>query len=583
MRKTFFILVPLCLILAPPARTEQRPDAQIDALIDQLTASDAEARQRAENSLAGLGEAARPKLVEASRSDTPAVAAAASRVLLSLPWYRPEDPAPVKEKLADYGASDDPGRIQKACEVAEMGRAATPAALRLILEEPNEDICWKIVSSYNGVHDAKVLAMMRKLDPPDTRPAALVLAAKGWFYVDRAKALPLLRRAIEAEDRRRTYDDGELDFAFEALADDAVVHHQYDEAARVRRLQASRIGVTRSTYPGPVFALFVLHAKYGPLAGLDEDARNYQQALGHPQALYALSHAYARAGRMLEALACEQTALASGLWAIERPRNSGNWSSDRAPMAAFLSTAGWDDQAEAEINTLLANDSPETLIPRINARLWLARRAGEVDDDQAAIDHLTAAKELAGLTGPLQRPGRNGIQIPFATNDLDTEIGWRNARLAHARGDDTAALHHLDAVLDKTELDPEVVMSVCPILDSLGRREQADVLFKPAYEASVQRLAADSDNPAQMNELAWLCARCGRQLNRAMDLATKAVAAEPDNSAFLDTLAEVNFHLGHADQSSKLEARALELEPGDTFMTRQLERFTAAAATQNSK
>jgi hypothetical protein len=37
----------------------------------------------------------------------------------------------------------------------------------------------------------------------------------------------------------------------------------------------------------------------------------------------------------------------------------------------------------------------------------------------------------------------------------------------------------------------------------------------------------------------------------------------------------VNFHLGEADEAAALETKALSLQPGDPFMTKQLERFKA--------
>ena len=45
----------------------------------------------------------------------------------------------------------------------------------------------------------------------------------------------------------------------------------------------------------------------------------------------------------------------------------------------------------------------------------------------------------------------------------------------------------------------------------------------------------------------------------------------------IDTLAEVNFHIGKPAVSAQLETRALQIQPGDPFMTGQLARFKAAA------
>jgi len=78
-----------------------------------------------------------------------------------------------------------------------------------------------------------------------------------------------------------------------------------------------------------------------------------------------------------------------------------------------------------------------------------------------------------------------------------------------------------------------------------------------------------------MNTIAWLDARCDENLPEALKQATNAVAALPDSAAFIDTLAEVNYHLGNYTKAAELETRALELNPGDDFMTGQLAKFKA--------
>ena len=58
------------------------------------------------------------------------------------------------------------------------------------------------------------------------------------------------------------------------------------------------------------------------------------------------------------------------------------------------------------------------------------------------------------------------------------------------------------------------------------------------------------------------------------------VQGYPDNAAFMDTLAEANFHLHHFDQAIQWETAALKLQPGDKFMTGQLNKFQAATTAR---
>ena len=78
-----------------------------------------------------------------------------------------------------------------------------------------------------------------------------------------------------------------------------------------------------------------------------------------------------------------------------------------------------------------------------------------------------------------------------------------------------------------------------------------------------------------------MSARCGQKLDEAVRLADEAVAASPDNSAYLDTAAEAHFRNGDARGAVRLETRALELRPNDVFMKGQLEKFQRAAGGPN--
>jgi len=79
---------------------------QVESLIQSLADPSPLTRSESEMQLAHLGERARPALIDACRSDDPAISAAATRVLLSLPWHKPDDPADVKTLLVNYGAQD---------------------------------------------------------------------------------------------------------------------------------------------------------------------------------------------------------------------------------------------------------------------------------------------------------------------------------------------------------------------------------------------------------------------------------------------------------------------------------------------
>ena len=57
------------------------------------------------------------------------------------------------------------------------------------------------------------------------------------------------------------------------------------------------------------------------------------------------------------------------------------------------------------------------------------------------------------------------------------------------------------------------------------------------------------DNPELHNNLAWLAARLHRRLETGLTHANEAIRLAPDQAAYLDTLAEVQFQLGQRDRA----------------------------------
>ncbi|MEM7782407.1 MAG: hypothetical protein AAF623_03570, partial [Planctomycetota bacterium] len=56
--------------------------------------------------------------------------------------------------------------------------------------------------------------------------------------------------------------------------------------------------------------------------------------------------------------------------------------------------------------------------------------------------------------------------------------------------------------------------------------------------------------------------------------AEKAVRARPNNSSYLDTLAEINFLLGDRDQAIELIQKCIRIDPSKIHYRNQLKRFS---------
>lgn len=92
------------------------------------------------------------------------------------------------------------------------------------------------------------------------------------------------------------------------------------------------------------------------------------------------------------------------------------------------------------------------------------------------------------------------------------------------------------------------------LLNRLGRpREAMDDL-----EEVVRH---DPANAGACNDLAWMLAESGTDLDRALDLATTAVRIEPTRAGFLDTLGWVHLQRGEAKAAAAQLRSAVRLAP----------------------
>ena len=89
-----------------------------------------------------------------------------------------------------------------------------------------------------------------------------------------------------------------------------------------------------------------------------------------------------------------------------------------------------------------------------------------------------------------------------------------------------------------------------------GKREQAVAEFR-------HLLNADPEYHAALNYLGYMFAERGENLDEARKLIEKAVALEPDNGAYVDSLGWVYYRLGRYEQARAALERATRLETAD--------------------
>ena len=568
------IALDFSLVFAAQPLTRPAADEHITALIRQLGADEATVRQAAVNELLSIGPAARPAILKAIDSDDPGLRDEASQILLRLPWYLPDDPPAVRDVLSRYGTADISIRRQVIDNLAEIEhQAGLPALLRLLREDPSLAVRWTIDSRLREMDEGPQLARFRTIQPADD-PPLLALCGYARLAVDPPGAQRLLQRCAELEFASASDDDGEFDYVVTTLTQLACRQKQFELAAQLRRKQFAR--GSQSDEAGVSIALlelFALHGQYGPLPGLQDDLKLAGPAVASAKIQYALSRAYANAAEADAAKNARALAFAAS------PTRA-----QRYYVGQFLYRHGWNDLAEAELNEFLKmRPDPDSIDPNVSdaiAHILLGEMAAQRGDDLTAAKNQEEALRTLGGNEPLFSTDASGHRRPIQLRDIRAQIDWHNLCAAQANHDQAQVTRRLDDLVLLKPTDPDLVIEVVPLLRQQGRLADAALLFDGAFTDVKTRLDADPTNPLLLNDAAWLCARCDQRLNDALAWATKAVAATPDDAAILDTLAEVNFHLGRFAEAARLESQAIHLDPQDQFMAAQLKRFRAAAQTR---
>lgn len=555
--------------ISPASDAAAAADARISGWIEQLRSDDAGTRQSAAAAIIGMGETARPAILKLCRSQDPGLRQQAAEILLNLPWYVASDEPPVKKLLLGYGSPEIELRRETVRALTELDNGAGLEALgRLVNEEPSPAVRWTIVSCLRQVGN---LDGFRTVRAPADDSVMLALRGYAQLSADLPAALDDLRQCAELEFTDPADDDGEFDFVIRVLVENACQQKQYEEAADWRRKELARGSITDAEgVPIALVELFALQADFGPIKDLQDDIRRAGDDIQRPKLQYALARLYRQMGDSAKADAAQHAAFAASVSRMQR-----------YDVGDFLCDHGWNDLAESELNAYLKMDSPDGGIESrqadANVHLRLAGIAIQRDDDQAAAQEKEQAMLLLPKEDNLTKEDAAGHRWTVGPEAVWAEIYWRYLRAAVTTHNEHEINRRLEQLIGVKPTDPDIAIEVVPLLRARGRSNDANLMFKWAYDDMKKDLDSDPADPDKLNGLAWLCAKCDRNLPDARVWAEKAAALAPDNAAILDTEAEVNFHLGRANEAVRLETEASALQPDDDFMKKQLARFKAAA------
>jgi tetratricopeptide (TPR) repeat protein len=558
-----------------PATSPAASDQQIAALIGKLSSDDPSERQSAAAALLRIGPPARPAIIAATLDDDPSLHAQATAVLINMPWYTPQDAGPVQQILKRY-SSDDVGVRRSVLADLLQNPDAWPALTRLAQEDPSPTIRWILAREFRQQGGRERLRPFATLQPPANSAPLWTLRGYALLADDRPAALLALKQSADSEFRSPTEDDGEFETVIRNLTAEDFATDKYSDAEQLRRKQVERDrALGRTGMTTSLQELFVIEAYFGPLPGLDEDLKLAGSDADSAQIQYALSRMYERSGDAAKAQACAKAA-----YAVSKTRRQ------RFLVGDFLGEHQWNDLALTEYTACLEmpNDPDD---PTNNLSINLHFRLGDLAARRE--DHLTSAQETEkALTAMadstfVTRTNAVGQDLDVSTGVIWTEVYWQYLKAAEDRDDQAEVQKRLDQIVASDTSDQNIIIDIVPLLQKQGKTGQADAFFAKAFKEAKADLDDNPQNPEPLNNIAWLCACCDRDLDDALKWAQKAVDLAPHDWGIMDTLAEVNFHLGRFSTALQLEQQALSWAPQDPLLQRKVKLFYAATTRPASR
>jgi tetratricopeptide (TPR) repeat protein len=296
-----------------------------------------------------------------------------------------------------------------------------------------------------------------------------------------------------------------------------------------------------------------------------------------PAVAVTLSRVMQRTGRREEAAAM-LVGLAETLEREGKVRESHEL---RLEAAQGYSNAKAWDKVEKVLRPLLASADEAARGPAVMLQADALVQGKSFDE---ALELLSGEKEspavIAKRAEVMARAGR------------EEEAGGLLAGLVGA-ADDGAALAAAQAHQRLERYQDSI-----PILEKLAadHPDQAvtGFLLGVAYERTGQRdkgvaefrrvLELEPDFDAALNYLGYTFAEAGIHLEEALNLATRAVALDPDNGAYVDSLGWAYFRLGRPEQARSYLERAARLEPEDATLQEHLgDVYVALGQTERAR
>ena len=436
----------------------------------------------------------------------------ASSTTVDTGWYRlivggrPEDLMPEQAPLRLAGALTKDGRTREAVEVLAQ----------LLSDDP--DSADAMTTIQEVFDNAKAGTASSALDPirqivlnhPESLTLLRFFASLDAKVGNFDEAVTLLQSAIDKTGSKDRPASANLHIS---IGDIYVTRGSFSEAAAEYERALSMRGLDNAQ-------------------NLDPDEREFAMA-----ALDKLINAFKRSQRINEAKT-----------AIERARKllgKDDPFADRELVTLYRET-GDRDQAVATVRSVRIKNPDDVTLLRLEAKLLM--ETGKIED---AVGLIKRRIESGKSELPVERFGGKGTGTPRLDDDFSNYIFISQLYNEAGRGSDAVA----------------AAEQAFQVAGSQDRKQIARLMLATAKQTSRQFDDAESilrdilkqtpGNPIALNNLGYFLVERGQRLTEALDLIQRAIAIDPTNPSYLDSLGWALFKLDRTDEAiAKLEQAA---------------------------
>ncbi|MEY4243636.1 MAG: hypothetical protein RLZZ245_1221 [Verrucomicrobiota bacterium] len=223
------------------------------------------------------------------------------------------------------------------------------------------------------------------------------------------------------------------------------------------------------------------------------------------------------------------------------------------------------------------------------AAVWWARAARlqdpEADELAGVLSlHLETLLEqgewrtVAALAEVIaQRVATTGMQGEAQSLRLKLRLQSDLGRaLAGLKQDRAASLAILENCRKMSPSDGFMADYFFPAVRRSGLLDAHDRWFKESWDGLLAVIARYPGSDNTYNTAGWLASRARRNLAEAEKLQESALAMHPNQAAYLDTMAEIQFAMGKRAKAVEWSRRAINYRPDDAMLRVQYHRFAKA-------